>query len=284
MRDSAKMRGWLESTETTISPKGDVAYWSNVWRQRELLLFLVRRDLSLRYKQALLGVGWAVLKPLATLSIYVFIFSVVAKVPSIDGVPYSVMVFAGLILWLFFANAVNEIRGSVSANSAIISKVYFPRIIVPLSALALSVVELSISSLLFAGLMLMFQVTPDWRVIAAPGFILLAATSALGLGLICAALDVRYRDIRYIVPFALQLGFYASPVVYHMDLVPDAYAWVLRLNPMVGAIEGVRWSVLGTNTPLPIDEILWSFATSALFLTVGVLFFKSAEKSFGDHL
>ena len=259
-------------------------YWADLWRYRELFGFLAWRDILVRYKQTVIGVAWAVIRPLLTILIGAGIFGGLAKLPS-DGVPYAILVCAGTLPWYFFASALSESSASMVGNANLISKIYFPRLILPASAVVVAFVDFAISFLILAALMAWYGIMPTWRLLTLPLFILLAFISALGPGLLFTALNVKYRDFRYIIPFVVQFGLYVSPVFYSTTAIQEKYGdlgrTLVALNPIVGVIDGFRWAILGTT------EIHWpSFALSSglalLFLVIGVWYFRRTEKTFAD--
>lgn len=257
------------------------AYWKDIWRYRELFYFLAWRDVLVRYKQTVIGVIWSVLRPLLTMLVFVFVFGKIAKLPS-DGIPYPVLVLTGMLPWLFFSGAFSEAANSLISNANIISKVYFPRLIVPLSAVIVSLVDFAISALLLVILMLFFGVTPNEKIIFLPIFTLLLIAIAIGAGLWVAALNVKYRDFRYIIPFVTQLGFYVSPVAFSSNLVPEKWRLLYSLNPMVGVIDGFRWSLTNVNAPLHWEGVVLSTLVMLLLVYTGIKYFRSTERSFAD--
>ena len=256
-------------------------YWRDLWSYRELFLFLAWRDILVRYKQAVIGVAWSVLRPLLTMVIFTIVFGKLAKLPS-DGVPYPILVVAAMLPWHFFASAVSEGSNSLVQNASIISKVYFPRVIVPLSAVVVSLVDFLISFALLLALMLWYQFTPDWRILLLPAFLILAVAVSIGPILWLAALNVRYRDFRYVVPFLIQLGLFISPVGFSSSIIPEQWRLVYSLNPMVGVIDAFRWSVLGGQTPPYVPGMVLSIATTVLLLVSGIWYFRRTERSFAD--
>jgi lipopolysaccharide transport system permease protein len=261
----------------------DRQYWCDLWRYRELFYFLAWRDIAVRYKQTTIGVAWALVRPALTTIIFTFVFSRLANLPD-SGVPYPLLVFAAMLPWQFFATALAECSNSLTANSNLVCKVYFPRLIIPASSVATSSVDFSLSLLLFGGLMLWYGVMPDWRAAFLPLLAVLTFAASLGLGLWLAALNVRYRDFRYIVPFLVQLGLYLSPVGFQSTLVPEPWRLVYSLNPMVGVIDAFRWSLLGGAMPFHWSSFLCALATVACFLAGGVWYFRRTERSFADHI
>jgi lipopolysaccharide transport system permease protein len=256
-------------------------YWNDLWRYRELLYFLARRDISVRYKQTVLGIAWSVIRPISVMIIFTFIFGRIAKLPS-DGAPYSLLVFTGMVPWFFFAAALAESGGSLVANSNLLTKVYFPRLLVPMSAVAVALVDLLIGLVLLILLMLWFGHAPSYRALALPAFILLAFCAALGLGLWFAALNVKYRDFQFIVSFVIQFGLYASPIGFSSNVVPEQWRWLFSLNPMVAVIEGFRWALIGDSHSLRADTTVIALAISAAMLASGLWFFRRTERAFAD--
>src|SRR5882762_9277091 len=214
-------------------------YWKDLWRYRELFYFLAWRDILVRYKQTVIGLAWALIRPFLTMVVFVFVFSKLAKLPS-DGVPYPILVFAALLPWQFFANAFTEAGNSLISNAKLISKVYFPRLVVPASAVIVSFLDFLISGIILVGLMLWYGFAPDWRIITLPLFIFIAFAAAMGTGLWTAALNVKYRDFRYIIPFVVQFGLYVSPVGFSSNIVPEQWRLLYSLNPVVGLIDTFR--------------------------------------------
>lgn len=257
------------------------AYWKDLWRYRELFYFLAWRDVLVRYKQTVIGILWSVIKPLLTMIVFVFVFGKLAKLPS-DGVPYPVLVLSGMLPWLFFASAFSEAGNSLVGNANIISKVYFPRLIVPLSSVIVSLVEFMISAVLLVILMFWFNVSPDSRILLLPLFIALLILAAIGAGLWVAALNVKYRDFTYVVPFVIQFGLYVSPVAFNSNIVPQKWRILYALNPMVGIIDGFRWSITGAGTPLYWQGVVISAVVVLLLVFSGVQYFRATERSFAD--
>jgi lipopolysaccharide transport system permease protein len=271
----------VPSTQIVIEAgRGAAQYWRDLWRYRELLYFLAWRDIVVHYKQTLIGVAWALLRPLATVMVFVLVFSKLAGLPS-DGVPYPLLVLAAMLPWQLFANALTQCGGSLLINANLVSKVYFPRLLLPMSAVAVSLVDFLITLAALAGLMAWYGVAPSWRVLTLPFFVALAAALALGVGLWLAALSVRYRDIRHLTPFLVQFGLYLSPVGFSSSVVPAPYRLLFGLNPMVGVIDGFRWAILDT-APLDGGALLLSLLLIALALTAGIWFFRKTERTFAD--
>jgi lipopolysaccharide transport system permease protein len=251
-----------------------------IWQRRELLYFLVWRDVKVRYKQTVIGAAWAVLSPLVTVLIFAIVFGGLAQIPS-DGLPYIVFAFAGFLPWTYFAQALGRSSTSLVGNAHLITKVYFPRLMIPLAAVTTPAVDAGLSLLSVFGLMLWYRVVPTWNLLALPLFLLLAASVALAVALWLAPLNVRYRDVNHTIPFLVQAWMYASPVVYPLSLVPDRWRLVYSLNPMVGVIEGFRWSLIGSGQP-NFAAIGVSVAVTIPLLLGGVVFFRRMERAFAD--
>jgi homopolymeric O-antigen transport system permease protein len=255
-------------------------YWKDLWRYRELFYFLAWRDITVRYKQTVIGVAWAWLRPFLTMVVFTLVFGKLANLPS-DGAPYPILVFAGLLPWQFFATAFSEAGGSLVANANMISKVYFPRIIVPASSVIVSFADFLVSAIILAGLMIWYGYAPSWRIATVPLFVAIAFVAAMGAGLWVAALNVKYRDFRHVIPFVVQLGLYVSPVGFSSSVVPERWRLLYSLNPMVGVIDGFRWAILGTT------EFYWqggllSLCVIAVLLGAGIRYFRATERSFAD--
>lgn len=261
--------------------KAEHHYWKDLWRYRDLFYFLAWRDVLVRYKQTVIGLAWALIRPFLTMVVFVVVFSKLAKLPS-DGVPYPILVFAALLPWQFFANAFTEAGNSLISNANLISKVYFPRLVVPTSAVIVSFVDFLISGIILVGLMLWYGFAPDWRILTLPLFIFIAFAAAMGTGLWTAALNVKYRDFRYIIPFVVQFGLYVSPVGFSSAIVPEQWRLLYSLNPMVGVIDGFRWAIVGGNTQLYWPGFLLSLFLVLVILVTGIYYFRKTEKSFAD--
>jgi len=256
-------------------------YWRDLWRYRELFYFLAWRDILVRYKQTVIGILWAVIRPLLTMLVFTFVFGKLAKLPS-NGVPYPILVFAAMLPWQFFANAFSEAGNSLISNSNMISKVYFPRLVIPTSAVIVSFVDFLISAFILVGLMIWYRFLPDWRILTLPLFVLIAFAAAMGAGLWIAALNVKYRDFRYIIPFVVQFGLYISPVGFSSNIVPEKWRLLYSVNPMVGVIDGFRWAILGGNSQIYWPGLLLSLGLVAMILITGMKFFRKTEKAFAD--
>ena len=256
-------------------------YWKDLWRYRELFYFLAWRDILVRYKQTAIGIAWALIRPFLTMIVFTVVFGKVAKLPS-EGVPYPILVFAALLPWQFFANSLSECSTSLITNSNLISKVYFPRLIVPTSAVVVSFVDFMISGIILLGLMAWYNFVPSWRILTLPVFILVAFAAALGAGLWLAALNVQYRDFRFIVPFIVQFGLYISPVGFSSSVIPEKWRLLYSLNPMVGVIDGFRWAILGGGAQLDLPGFILSLGLVSLLLISGIWYFRKMERTFAD--
>ena len=255
-------------------------YWADLWRYRELLGFLAWRDIKVRYKQAVLGIAWALIQPAVTTAIFVFLFGNLAKMPD-GGVPYPVLVLSGLMAWQLFSAALSGSSGSLVGNASLISKVYFPRLIVPLSSLGVALIDFVVVLALFAGVSAWFGHWPTWHWLLLPAFVLLAVATAFGLGLWFTALTVKYRDFKFIVPFLLQVGIFVSPVGYRTDFFPN-WRDLLALNPMTGIIDGFRWCLLGGGHHLSASSLGISVFVIAVTMAGGLWFFRRTERQFAD--
>jgi lipopolysaccharide transport system permease protein len=256
-------------------------YWRDLWRYRELFFFLAWRDILVRYKQTAFGMAWALGRPLITMLVFTLVFSKLAKLPS-EGVPYPLLVFAALLPWQFFSSAFSGAGDSLISNAGIISKVYFPRLVIPASAVIVSFVDFLISGIILVGLMIWYGFVPSLRIFTLPIFILVTFAAAMGAGLWIAALNVKYRDFRIIVPFVVQFGLYISPVGFSSAIVPEQWRMLYSLNPMVGVIDGFRWAVLGGDTQLYWPGFLLSIFLVIVILTTGIVYFRKTEKTFAD--
>jgi lipopolysaccharide transport system permease protein len=258
-------------------------YWRDLWRYRELFFFLAWRDILVRYKQTTLGILWALVRPLLTMLVFTLVFSKLARLPS-NGVPYSILVFAALLPWQFFTGAFSGASDSLISNAGMISKIYFPRLVIPASAVIVSFVDFLISGVILIGLMTWYGFAPSLRMLTLPLFIFVAFAAALGAGLWMAALTVKYRDFRIIVPFVVQFGLYISPVGFSSSIVPEQWRLLYSLNPMVGVIDGFRWAILGGNTQLYWPGFLLSIALIMAIFIIGIVHFRKTEKTFADSI
>lgn len=261
--------------------RAESQYWKDLWRYRELFYFLAWRDILVRYKQTVIGIAWALIRPFLTMIVFTVVFGRLAKLPS-DGAPYPILVFAAMLPWQFFANALSECSNSLITNANLISKVYFPRLIVPASAVLVSFVDFMVSGMILLALMAWYNFVPSWRILTLPVFILIGFTAAMGGGLWLSALNVKYRDFRYIVPFIVQFGLYISPVGFSSSIVPEQWRLLYYLNPMVGVIDGFRWAILGGEAKLYWPGFMLSVGLVALLLAIGIWYFRQMERSFAD--
>lgn len=261
--------------------KTEKQYIKDIWRYRELFYFLAWRDILVRYKQTVIGVLWAVLRPFLTMVVFTFIFGSVAKLPSEGGAPYPIMVYAAMLPWTFFASALQESSNSLITNANMISKIYFPRLVVPISAVIVSFVDFLVSFIILIGLMIFYGFVPPIQILLLPVFTLIAFFAAIGFGLLLAALNVKYRDFRYIVPFIVQFGLYISPVGFSSAVIPEQWRLLYSVNPMVGVIDGFRWSIIG-NTQIYWPGMILSLLLVSLVFIFGLLYFRKTERTFAD--
>jgi lipopolysaccharide transport system permease protein len=262
--------------------RSEEQYWKDLWRYRELFYFLAWRDILVRYKQTAIGMLWALIRPFLTMIVFSVIFGTLAKLPSEGGAPYPILVFAALLPWQFFSNALSECSSSLISNANLISKIYFPRLIVPASSVIVSFVDFLVSAMILLGLMAWYNFVPTWRILSLPLFISIAFAASLGVGLWLAALNVEYRDFRYIVPFIVQFGLYISPVGFSSSIVPEQWRLLYYLNPMVGVIDGFRWAILGGESKLYWTGFTLSLGLVALLLVSGIWYFRKMERTFAD--
>jgi lipopolysaccharide transport system permease protein len=253
---------------------------ASVWDYRELLYFLVWRDLKVRYKQTAIGAAWAIIQPLLSMLIFTVIFGMLVRIPS-EGVPYPLLAYVALVPWTYFAQALSRTSGSLLGDADLVTKVYFPRLIIPLRAVIAPLVDLGLTFLVLLGLMAWFGVAPGMNVLALPLFVMMAVASALGVGLWLSVLNVKYRDVGYTVPFLLQMWMYASPVVYPLSIVPERWQLLYGINPLVAVIEGFRWTLLNTARP-PTAVLAAGCSVVILLLSGGLIYFKRKERTFAD--
>lgn len=261
-------------------------YWRDLWRYRELFYFLAWRDILVRYKQTVIGVAWAVIRPFLTMVVFTVIFGKVANLPSEGGAPYPIMVFAAMLPWQFFANALSESSASLVSNANLVSKVYFPRLIIPTSTIVVGLVDFAISFVMLGLLMVWYGFCPGWRIVFLPVFTLVAFLAAIGPGLLITALNVKYRDFRYVIPFIVQFGLYLSPVGFSSTVIREKFGetvfLIYSLNPMVGVIDGFRWSLLGNSVALYWPGFLTSVLLTSVLCIVGLRYFRATERTFAD--
>jgi lipopolysaccharide transport system permease protein len=273
--------------EVFIEPgRAERNYWKDLWRYRELFYILSWRDLKVRYKQTVIGVVWSVLRPLLTMAIFTFVFGRIADFKPPEGVKYAVLVFAGLLPWQFFAAGLTEASNSLIGNERLISKVYFPRMIIPAASVITSLVDFFISLVLMFGLMIWFRNVPSVNLVFLPLFVVMAFFASFGVGLWLTALNVKYRDFKHVVPFLVQIGLYLSPVGFTSDkasvIIPEKIRFLYYLNPMAGVIDGFRWCFFGDKTPIYWPGMFLSLGIIILFLLIGIRTFRKMEKSFAD--
>jgi lipopolysaccharide transport system permease protein len=286
------IRKFFVSKSPTVSPQEPVLiiepgraeknYWTDLWRYRELFLILAWRDISVRYKQTIIGVAWAIIRPFLTMVVFTVIFGRIAKLPSDGNAPYALMVFAGMLPWSFFSTSLSEASNSLIGNANLISKVYFPRLIVPTATVVTAFVDFLISFVILVGMMVYYRFAPGWNILLLPLFMLLALLASLGPGLWITALNVKYRDFRYVIPFVVQFGLYVSPVGFSSSVIPEKWRLLYSLNPMVGVIDGFRWCILGGNSLIYWPGFALSLVVVTFFLWLGVSKFRKTEKTFAD--
>jgi lipopolysaccharide transport system permease protein len=257
-------------------------YWRDLWQCRELFQVLAWRDISVRYKQTVIGAAWALIRPFLTMVVFTVVFGKLAKLPSDGTTPYALMVFAGMLPWSFFSTALSEASNSLVGNANLISKVYFPRLIVPTAAVMTAFVDFLIGFAILVGMMIWYQFMPGWQILLLPAFVAVGFLASLGIGLWITALNVKYRDFRYVIPFIVQLGLYVSPVGFSSSIIPEGWRLLYSLNPMVGVIDGFRWCLLGGNSQLYLPGLGLSFGVTAFFLWFGIRQFRKMEDSFAD--
>ena len=274
--------------ETTSPPeliieagRTEKQYWQDLWRYRELFYFLAWRDILVRYKQTAIGIVWALIRPFLTMVVFTVVFGQLAKLPS-EGAPYPILVFSAMLPWQFFSNSLSECSNSLISNANLLSKVYFPRLVVPTSAVVVSFVDFMISGIILLALMAWYNFIPTWRILTLPLFIGVAFAASIGAGLWLASLNVQYRDFRFIVPFIVQFGLYISPVGFSSTIVPEKWRFLYSLNPMVGVIDGFRWAILGGNSQLYLPGFILSMMLVVLLLLSGIWYFRKMERTFAD--
>ena len=255
---------------------------AHLWEYRELVYFLTWRDVKVRYKQTVLGAAWAVLQPVLTMLIFSLFFGRLAGMPS-DGIPYPIFTLAGLVPWTFFANALGQASNSLVGNASLITKVYFPRLIVPLATVLSGVIDAILACFVLAAMMAFYGIAPSARAVWIPALLVLVILIALGAGLWLSAMNVKFRDVRYTIPFLTQLWLFATPIAYPSSLLDQPWRTVYAINPMVGVVEGFRWAALG-GTAAPVAQVAVSFATAMVVLLTGALYFRRMERTFADTI
>ena len=262
--------------------RGERHYWLDLWRYRELFAVLAWRDLSVRYKQTVIGVLWALVRPVLTMAVFTVVFGRIAALPS-DGItPYPLMVFAGMLPWTLFSTGLADASNSLINNANLITKVYFPRLLVPAATIAVAFVDFLISFCILIALCIWYKFVPGWQIILLPFFVLIAFFASLGPSLWLTAFNVKYRDFRYVIPFIVQFGLYISPVGFTSAIIPDNWRLLYSLNPMVGVIDGFRWCLLGGQSQLYVPGLLISLAVTTILLWLGIRQFRRTENSFAD--
>jgi len=256
-------------------------YWSDLWRFRDLFYILSWRDISVRYKQTVIGILWVFIQPFLTMVVFTIIFGKIANLPSNSSAPYAVLVYAGILPWQFFSSSITATSNSLIGNTQLITKVYFPRLIIPASSMITSFADFLVSFLILIFLMFYYSFFPTWKFIFLFGFLIITFLTGLGFGLFITSLNVKYRDFRYIVPFIVQLGLYISPVGFSSSIIPEKFRLLYSLNPMVGVIDGFRWSILG-DANIYIPGFILSIFVAVLFLIIGLIKFRKMEKTFAD--
>ncbi len=272
----------MEKVTIIEAGRSERHYWLELWRYRELFQVLAWRDLSIRYKQTAIGAVWALIRPLLTMLIFTIIFERVAKLPSDGSAPYALMVFAGMLPWSFFATGLADASNSLISNSNLISKVFFPRLIVPTAMIIVSFVDFLISFVILLAMLVWYRFLPGWQIVFLPLFIALAFLASLGPSLWITALNVQYRDFRYIIPFMVQFGLYVSPVGFSSSVVPQQWRILYGLNPIVGVIDGFRWCILNGQSQLDATSLISSVGVTSFFLWFGVRQFRKMERGFAD--
>lgn len=262
--------------------RSEEQYWRDLWQYRELFYFLAWRDILVRYKQTAIGIAWAMIRPFLTMIVFTVIFSSLANLPTQGTAPYPILVLSALLPWQFFASSLAQTSNSLVSNANLISKIYFPRLIVPASAIVVNFIDFLVSGLLLLGLMLWYRYVPSWRIVTLPFFTGLAALTAFGFGLWFAAIYVKFRDVAQVIPFVIQLGQYVSPVGYSSDIIPEQWRLLYSLNPMVGVIDGFRWAILNGDQALYLPGLVLAWVVTLIFVWTGVYYFRGVERTFAD--
>ena len=274
----------LASDRITVIEPGRLErnYWRDLWHFRELFAILAWRDIAVRYKQTVVGVAWAVIRPFLTMIVFTVVFGGLAKLPSEGGTPYPILVFAGMLPWFLFSSILAEASASLVGNAALISKVYFPRIIIPVATAMTAVVDFAVNLVILAAMMVWYGFLPDWRILFLPLVVVFAVMASLGPALLLTALNVKYRDFRFVVPFIVQFGLYISPVGFSSQIIPEKWRLLYSLNPVVGVIDGFRWCLLGGQTTIYVPGLIVSVVLTAIILWGGLAYFRKTERSFAD--
>lgn len=262
--------------------RADRQYWRDIWRYRELFLILAWRDVAVRYKQTLIGVAWAFVRPFMTMVVFTIVFGKIAKLPTEGTMPYAVMVLAGLLPWTLVSSILSDASSSVVGSSQLITKVYFPRLIVPIATVVVALIDFLVSLVILAGVMAFYGVVPGWQIVLLPFFVALAVVVGIGPAIWMAATIVKYRDFRFVLPFIIQIGLYVSPVGFSATVVPDQWQLLYSINPMVGIIDGFRWCIMGGTSPLYLPGFAISLLVAAGMLWYGIRTFRRTERGFAD--
>jgi lipopolysaccharide transport system permease protein len=262
--------------------RADRQYWFDIWRYRELFFILAWRDVAVRYKQTVVGFAWAFVRPFMTMVVFTIVFGHIARLSSGDVTPYALMVYGGLLPWTLFSSVFGDASASVMSNANLISKVYFPRMIVPMSTIVVALIDFAVSLTILLGLMVWYRFLPGWQIVLLPVFVVLALLASIGPALWAAAIVVKYRDFRFVVPFMLQFGLYASPVGFSSAIVPPEWRLLYNLNPMVGIIDGFRWCIVGGESPIYLPGFALSLLVIVVMLWIGVGSFRRIERAFAD--
>jgi len=271
-----------DQTEIIIEAgRTESQYWKDLYRYRELFYFLSWRDILVRYKQTVIGIAWAVIRPFLTMVVFTIVFGKLAKLPS-EGAPYPILVYCAVLPWQFFANALSETSNSLIGNANLISKIYFPRLIIPASSVITSFVDFLISGIILVALIIWYQFVPGWRVVTLPLFVAIGFAASIGCGLWLAALNVKYRDFRYIIPFIVQFGLFISPVGFSSSIVPGRWRLLYSLNPMVGVIDGFRWAIIGKEAMIYWPGFFLSLLLVVILFITGIWYFRRTERTFAD--
>ena len=275
-----------QSSERLILEAGraDRQYWWDLWRYRELFFILAWRDVAIRYKQTVIGLAWAFVRPFMTMIVFTVVFGKLAKLPTEGAAPYAVLVFAGLLPWTLASSILNDASGSVTGNAQLVSKVYFPRLIIPLATVLVGLIDFCVSLVILAGVLAWYGMMPDWHILLLPVFVVLAVLVAIGPALWAAAMIVKYRDFRFVIPFAVQVGLYVSPVGFSAKILPSEWLLLYSLKPRVGVIDGFRWAILGGESPLYLPGFALSLVVTAFMLWFGIHTFRRTERSFADMI
>ncbi|MBW4441649.1 MAG: ABC transporter permease [Plectolyngbya sp. WJT66-NPBG17] len=276
MQRSSKPRFVIEAG------RSEKQYWRDLWQYRELFYFLSWRDILVRYKQTAIGIAWAIIRPFLTMIVFTVIFSNLANLPTQGTTPYPILVLSALLPWQFFASSLAQTSNSLVSNANLISKIYFPRLIVPASAIVVNFADFLVSGMLLLALMIWYHYAPSWRIITLPFFTLMAALTAFGFGLWFASIYVKFRDVAQVIPFIIQLGQYISPVGYSSDIIPERWRLLYSLNPMVGVIDGFRWAILSGDQSLYLPGLILALVVTLLFVWTGIYYFRGVERTFAD--